>query len=340
LSVRWLIGVALIVVALMVAACGSSTTPEPSGQPTPASSAAAPAPAGSCPLAVAQLGAFTSGLAADLTNLQGPIGQKPFNATDAAVANFRVSATLTPFKDDRMVANLEGCPTTADLGPRVAKVMATAEAAIEKAQAASITNATSQRAAGLSLLGLLPEVLALSDANDIAASTLGLPHEAAVLPNGSATSGGSAQPGEHPTRTPPLTGPGSSPAAADTWTDAANGYLNDTFATYRNVITWGAALGGSGDPASSTPDELVEGIRQSLGGHLVYMESHRARSCYASAYATDRNLAGQWSALLQGGTLPSDTTPEGQAAARAFGAAQARTTDFLTKMGSFFTTCR
>jgi hypothetical protein len=70
------------------------------------------------------------------------------------------------------------------------------------------------------------------------------------------------------------------------------------------------------------------------------MDNHRARSCYASAYATDRSLAGQWSALVQSGTLPSDTTPEGQAAARAFEAAQARTTDFLTKMGTFFTTCR
>jgi hypothetical protein len=328
--VRWLIGIALV-----VAACGSQPT-EPSRSPAPAGSVAARAAAGTCPLAVAQLRALTDGLAGDLSNLSGPIKQKPFSATEAAVANFRVSATVTAFKDEGIAANLASCEATADLAPRVTKVLTTAVAAVEQAQAASITNASAQRAAGVKLLGLLPEVLALGKANEVAANTLGLPNDVAVVP-------GSADPGSSvgPAKTPPLTG-GSSPApAGGTWTDAANAYLNDTFATYRDVSARAAALSGTGTPTpSATPAELADGIRQALSGHLVYMDGHRARGCYSNAYATDRSLAGQWDALLETGVLPSDATPEGQAAAQGFEAAQTRTSSFLTQMASFFETCR
>jgi len=331
-GVRWLIGIALV-----VAACGSQATAEPSRSPAPVASVGAPAAAGTCPLAVAQLRAFTQGLAGDLSNLSGPIKQKPFSATEAAVANFRVSATVTAFKDDRLAANLAECDETADLAPRVSKVLTTAVDAIERAQAASITNASVQRATGVTLLGLLPEVLALGKANEVAATALGLPNDVAVIP-------GSAHPGSSagPAQTPPLTGGSSpSPAGVTAWTDAANAYLNDTFATYRNVSARAAALSGAGTPSpSATPAELADGIRQALSGHLVYMDGHRARGCYSNAYATDRSLAGQWEALLQAGVLPSDATPEGQTAAQGYQAAQTRTDDFLKQMGSFFATCR
>ena len=156
---KWLVGIALI-----VAACGSPATVGPSPQATPAT-AVGPTLPPSCALAVAQLGALTKGLADNLADLKVPIQQKPFSATDAAAANVRVSATLNAFKGDGMVANLAACPDTAALAPRVSKLLTTATAAIDRAQAASITNATTQRATGVTLLKLVPEVNALAEAN-------------------------------------------------------------------------------------------------------------------------------------------------------------------------------
>ena len=163
----------LIAIALLVAACAPAADSRgPSGAVLAATGQPASTP-DPCRTAVTGLAAFTDQLSADVGDIKEPLTAKPFVAADAAVASFRVSAMLTSFRLDELVAALQACPATTDLGPRVTRLVAAMNKVLDEARSASISNAQAQRAAAAALVGMLPDVTALAKANDLAAATIG-----------------------------------------------------------------------------------------------------------------------------------------------------------------------
>jgi Peptidase A4 family len=132
--------------------------------------------------AITHLGAFSSRLAEDLAALRKVILAAPFSSQDAATANFRVSATLTAIDGDGLVSGLSRCEATQTLAGRMSKVLDEGQSAVKAAKTFSISDARTQQAAAANLFGLLPEVLALSNANATIAVDLNLGDQVAAVP--------------------------------------------------------------------------------------------------------------------------------------------------------------
>ena len=146
------------------------------------------------------LGAFTKQMAGDLASLRPLVVAKKFDSAKTAVAARRVAVTLTAFA--ALEQNLRGCAATAELVQRVELLRSSAEATLKKSQSAALTNAPVQRAAAASLFGLLPEVLALSEAGKAVADTLGTALEVAQIPDGASKPLGKLAPLPTPTPRP------------------------------------------------------------------------------------------------------------------------------------------
>jgi hypothetical protein len=323
--VRRLVWIA--VVACLVAACGSTATPGPTGAVLSATGQPSAATPGPCIAAVSSLGAFTKRLQDDLAAVRTPLKKTPFDASDTAAASFRVSATITAYKNGEMAAVLDACPATAPLSPRVAKLIAAADKALEQARAASITNAKTQKAAATSLVALLPDVQAIAALNNDVTASLGVSSAATPGPDDSA-----------------------SPGAASDWTASANAYLEDAYDAYGAATTAAVELARL-DPTVSGLTEAELASRQAeaaqawatagtaMARHVASMNDHQARPCYADAYAADRTLATRWQALLQGGVVPVVDTDAGRLAVQEADGALAQTTTFLKGMGAYFVGC-
>jgi hypothetical protein len=312
-TVKW-----LIAIALLVAACAPAAD---SGGPSDAVLAATGQPASTpdpCRTAVTGLSAFTDQLSGDVGAIKGPLTAKPFVAADAAVASFRVSAMLTSFRFDELVGALQACPATADLGPRVTRLVTAMNKVLDEARSASISNAQAQRAAAAALVAMLPDVTALAKANDQAAATLG----------GGATGGSTGD-----------------------WTAAANTYLESTFETYGTTSAAAADLARLAPAAAGlTAAESASRIQQATGivdraaaavaRHVQAMQTSQAQTCYADAYAADRTIADRWQGLLVDGAWPGDATADARATAEAYAETVTRTATFLGAMPSYFADCK
>ncbi len=289
------------VVACLVAACGS-TAPGPTGAVLSATGQPPAATPGPCIAAVSSLGAFTKRLQDDLAAVRTPLTKTPFDASDTAAASFRVSATITAYKNGEMAAVLDACAATAPLTPRVAKLIAAADKALEQARAASITNAKTQKAAATSLVALLPDVQAIAASNNDVTASLGVSSAATTGPDNSAA-----------------------PGAAGNWTASANAYLEDAYDAYGAARAAALELARL-DPTLSGVTEAELASRQAeaaqawatagtaIARHVATMNDNQARPCYADAYAADRTLATRWQALLQGGVVPAVDTDAGRQA--------------------------
>jgi hypothetical protein len=132
--------------------------------------------------AVTHLGALSSRLAEDLAALREIVLAAPFASQDAATANFRVSATLTAIDGDGLVSGLSRCEATQALAGRVSKVLDEGKSIVKAAKTFSISDAPTQQATAATLFGLLPEVLAISNANAAIAVDLNLGDQVAVVP--------------------------------------------------------------------------------------------------------------------------------------------------------------
>lgn len=355
----------VVVVALLVAACSGTNPASPSLPSAPAPVSARPAgSADPCVFAVTHLGAFNARLANNLAAIRPLVLRKVFVASDASSAVVQVSATLTAYKG-HLVAAMEACGRTADLVPRVARLMADAERFLAPARAGSIQDARTQRGAAVALFGLLPEVLALSEAGQLLASELRLSAQVAQLAPGAdaplgslpplptATPAPTPQPRPQPTPTrTDSTGTTSSGSGSTTtdWTIRANAYLDHTVSTYRLVTSNALELYGL---SVTTPGltEAETAARQEAAAlywkpavaaikrHLAYMSNRPARSCYKDAYAADRRLANQWLEALQMGVYPSEHTPSDRYAKQVFNAALDQTNTFLGRLRSYFSDC-
>jgi len=328
--VKWLIGIALLVCACAPAADANKPSEAVLGATSRPAASADP-----CPAAVSGLSAFTKALGTDVGAIREPLKAKPFVASDAAVASFRVSAMLTTFRTDELVGALSQCPATTDLAGRVTKLVKAMNTVLDGARAASITNAKAQQDAAAALVAMLTEIDAIATANDQAAATLGGTTAAA---SGAPAAGGSAAPVWS-------TGPG-----AD-WTAAANAYLEDTFDTYAvadatagDLRRLDPAAAGLTAAESATRRQqaavLVTGAANAVSRHLQGLQSSRSRPCYADAWEADRAVADRWQQLLVDGPLPGTATAQAQAAAGAWAETANRTATFLGSMPAYFADCR
>ena len=224
---------------------------------------------------------------------------------------------LTSFRLDELVAALQACPATADLGPRVTRLVAAMNKVLDEARTASISNAQAQRSAAAALLGMLPDVTALAKADEQAAATIG----------GGTTTG-----------------------AAGDWTADANTYLESTFETYATTGAAAADLARLAPAAAGlTAAESASRIQQATVivdraaaavAHLQAMQAGQARTCYADAYAADRTIADRWQGLLVDGAWPGDATADARATAGAYAETVTRTATFLGSMPSYFADCK
>ncbi len=148
-------------------------------------------------VAVTHLGAFTERLAGKLAALRPLVVATDFDSTGTAATLRSLSASLTAFAG--LGETLSECEPVADLAERVESLRSTAEKALASSLAAPITDARTHRATAMSLLGLLPEVLALSEAGKSVADTLGIQVALATVPEGADKPVGSLTPLPAPT---------------------------------------------------------------------------------------------------------------------------------------------
>lgn len=194
---------ALAVVMAVVAACtsqGGPSTAVPVRTIAPEPSAALLATPNPCLFAVTRLGTFTGRMAGDLAALRPLVVSRRFNAADTASAARTVSATLTAY--DGVEQAVRACSTTADLSQRVEVLRSRAEGMLTKSLTAGLTDPRVEREAAASLLGLLPEVLALSKAAKGVADGLGVQVAVASVPKGADQPLGSLAPLPTPAPTP------------------------------------------------------------------------------------------------------------------------------------------
>lgn len=210
---------ALAVVMAVVAACtsqGGPSTAVPVRTIAPEPSAALLATPNPCLFAVTRLGTFTGRIAGDLAALRPLVVSRRFNAADTASAARMVSATLTAY--DGVEQAVRACSTTADLSQRVEVLRSRAEGMLTKSLTAGLTDPRVEREAAASLLGLLPEVVALSKAAKGVADGLGVQVAVATVPKGADQPLGSLAPlpapTPKPTRTPKPTPTPKLPTAA------------------------------------------------------------------------------------------------------------------------------
>jgi hypothetical protein len=165
-------------------AVGLAVTPTRSPTPTPTPTPTPRATAKPCVVAVVLLGSFTKRLADDLASLRPLVVAKNFDLGSTLAATRRVSASLTAYPG--LESTLGACAATAKLAPRVKALRARANAALDKADSASIINANARRTAAVTLFGRLPEVLALSKAGKSVADGLKASIEVARVSKASA----------------------------------------------------------------------------------------------------------------------------------------------------------
>jgi predicted secreted Zn-dependent protease len=182
--------------ALLWGCAGQVASP----RPTPVPRATPSVTASPCAIAVTHLGAFTQRLAADLAALRPVVVSRTFSAGATMGVARQASGSLTAY--DGFEKRLGACPATADLSRRVATLRTMVEAALDKLLAGPIGTAKSERSAAVSLLRLLPEVLALSEAAKAVADTLGVQIALATVAAGADEPVGSLPPLPTPTPRP------------------------------------------------------------------------------------------------------------------------------------------
>ncbi len=172
-----------VLIAVVVAGCAQEPPWSPPPTPTEAPSpSAAQASASPCSPALLETGALTRQLADTLVALRPTIVSKPFHPADAVPVIRRASAVFTNY--DGIDDVLATCPQAGALTARVDQLRTDAQDILDVAQAASITDAATQRDAGARLMALLPEVMAISSDVQTIASDLGIEVAAAVVPPG------------------------------------------------------------------------------------------------------------------------------------------------------------
>lgn len=195
-----------LVTATLLGGCATQVAPSEAGlAPTPASTAptAAGSPTASsspCPAALGQLERFSKKLAADLAAMRPLVVATEFDSWATVTAARRVSATLTAYPG--LVPALESCHDTSVLAAQVDRLRGNAEATLANAFSSSVIDAPAQRGAAATLFGLLPEVLALSEAGQAIAARLGVRMDVAVVADGDAKPLGSLPPLATPTPPP------------------------------------------------------------------------------------------------------------------------------------------
>jgi hypothetical protein len=133
-------------------------------------------------VAVTYLGSFTKLMAADLASLRSLAVSKAFNSVQTASVNQHVSAIFTAYLG--LEDALHGCEPTVVLVQRVEALRAKATTTLDDLLYAMATDAKTQQDAAVSLFGLLPEVLALSEAGKKVGDNLGLDSQVAQVPEG------------------------------------------------------------------------------------------------------------------------------------------------------------
>lgn len=198
--------VTLVLAVALVAACGGQAVP--SSGPTTEPSATPLVTANPCAAAVTHLGSYTQRLADDLAALRPLVVAATFDAAATIGAIRLVAATLTAYLG--LERTVRDCEATADLAQRVERLAQSAEATLEPTLSAGILDSQVERDGAVGLLGLLPEVLALSEASKSVADTLGVEVAVAQVPEDAAQPVGSLPPLTTPTP-PPLTTPKPTP---------------------------------------------------------------------------------------------------------------------------------
>ena len=275
-------------------------------------------------MAVTRLGGFTTQIADDLASLRPLVVAATFDSSRTVGASRRVSATLTAFAG--LEDALRDCADTTELAQRVELLRASAEAVLDKALSASIIDARVQRDAAFKLFGLLPEVLAVSDANRIVAGNLGLGLRVAEVPNGSARPIGSLKP--LPTPTPPPTPrptprPSAPPRAATGSTGSglawnattkitAAAYKADVTSTYTSAMqkaNYDMQVAGF-QPPGLTPEEAAGrmeyarilaavDIADAIGDHYRFMNANKPARCFQDAYLADIKVGDEFLAAAR-----------------------------------------
>ncbi len=190
--------VTLVLAVALVAACGGQAVP--SSGPTTVPFATPLVTANQCAAAVTHLGSYTQRLADDLAALRPLVVAAAFDAAATVDAIRLVAATLTAYLG--LGQTVRDCEATADLAQRVERLAQSAEATIEPALSARILDSQVERDGAVGLLGLLPEVLALSEAAKSVADTLGVEVAVAQVPEDAAQPVGSLPPLTTPKPTP------------------------------------------------------------------------------------------------------------------------------------------
>jgi len=199
----------LVAVLALATACASTSQDTPAAgsaaptSPPPRPSVVQPTPVDPCATAVAHVGAFVDQLGSRLAELRSGLTAQPFDSAATAARVAQVSATLTAFAGVEERAGR--CTQTFGLAARITAVRAAAEAPITDSRTARVSDGEAQRAAGVELFGLLPEVVAIGRQISAVAASLGVDDQVAAIPDASTRPIGSLEP--LPTPTPLPTAP-------------------------------------------------------------------------------------------------------------------------------------
>lgn len=345
----------LSLAVVLVSGCSGRAGPP---SPSPISLATPRTTASPCAIAVTHLGAFTGRLAGDLAALRPIVVSKTFRAGDTLSVAREASASLTA--SGGLERKLQSCEATADLAPRIVNVRVKAETALGTLLTGSMGAAKVQRAAAVVLLGLLPEVLALSKAAKSEADALGVEVAVAEVPAGATKPVGSLLPLSSPTprptakprATPRPTGRPATGSSGSGWTEAAYNtavvYQASAVQTYTEAVPGYIARlmsmerGGSPDEntaLSNEADVLAKLARDSINGHLAFMRSHPAARCFRDAYAADRKLATAYLQYVQPGGFPQ-SGPTLRMTERRLSDTEAQAQAFFSRFSSYFADCR
>jgi hypothetical protein len=280
----------MVMAAVLVAACGGTPASRPAGPgSTPAPSATGagstvPGSSSPCSVAVTYLGALAERLAGDLAALRPLVVAARFDGAETATANRQVSATLTAYAG--IEQTLAGCEATAGLAERVAQLRSGAGAILEGSLSAGIRDAQVHWDAAVELLGLMPEVLALSqEANGIAAG-LGIDVAVATDP------GGAVDPG----RSPP---PGTAWAEFPAWADGFWPLMSERVGKIKDAVKRGKAASIVGE-AKKLVGVAATG-QQWLAGHAPW-------ACYQSYWKLTDDAVDAYLKAANAYTKPKSTT--------------------------------
>jgi hypothetical protein len=261
--------VTLLVVAAFVAACAAQkSTVQVMPVPNP--------PSDPCKIGLTHLGAFTERLTGDVVALRSLLVAPLFDNVAAAKAIRVASATLEAYPE--LQPNLGKCPTTSDLAKRVVTLEGTAETIIAPSLATWISDDQIHWEAAYGMVGLLPEVLALSRAAKLAADPLNIEVIVAVDPDGA-----------HP---PVL------PAGPFAGYNGFSARILDRGSAFLTMVTEEESSlfhGGAGEVR-----RVGRRIMTFSDTEIGWLKSHPAAPCYAAFWRatlgawTDMKAAGTW----------------------------------------------